>query len=145
MVCSFQFSVSSVQHGVIERNNIAKVLLRKGYQASMIGKWHLKREPSGFDHYCVLPGQGRYWNPVMKTRDNWQDNNRGGKAYPGFSTDVIADMTIDWIEHRDKTKPFFAMCHFKATHEPFVIRYPKEIPAGTRNRDIIENVDFSAL
>ncbi len=28
---------------------------------------------------------------------------------------------------------------------PFVIRYPREIPGGTRNSDIIENVDFSAL
>ena len=28
---------------------------------------------------------------------------------------------------------------------PFVIRYPKEIPANTRNKDIIENVDISAL
>ena len=28
---------------------------------------------------------------------------------------------------------------------PFVIRYPKEIPAGTRNKDIILNIDFSAL
>ncbi|MCF7973030.1 MAG: sulfatase [Phycisphaerae bacterium] len=119
-----------------ERENIAKVLQRNGYQTSMVGKWHLKKEPSGFDHYCVLPGQGRYWNPVMKTRDNWQDNNRGGKAYPGFSTDVIADMTIDWIEKRDKTKPFFAMCHFKATHEPF--DYPE------RFKDLYKDVDIPA-
>lgn len=27
---------------------------------------------------------------------------------------------------------------------PFVIRYPKEIPAGTRNSDIILNIDFAA-
>ena len=28
---------------------------------------------------------------------------------------------------------------------PFVIRYPKEIPAGTRNKDIILNIDFASL
>ena len=28
---------------------------------------------------------------------------------------------------------------------PFVIRFPGEIPAGTRNRDLIENVDFASL
>ena len=28
---------------------------------------------------------------------------------------------------------------------PFVIRYPKEIPAGTRNGDIVTNVDFASL
>ncbi len=101
------------------KENIAKVMQRGGYQTSIIGKWHLKREPSGFDYYCVLPGQGSYWDPVLKTRDNWQDGGKGGKSYKGFSTDVIAGMTIDWIDKRDKTKPFLAMCHFKATHEPF--------------------------
>lgn len=102
-----------------EANNIAKVLQRGGYQTSMIGKWHLKKEPSGFDYYCVLPGQGRYNNPIMKTKENWEDYHDGGKEYKGFSTDIIADMTIDWIENRDDSKPFMAMCHFKATHEPF--------------------------
>lgn len=28
---------------------------------------------------------------------------------------------------------------------PFVIRYPKEIPAGTRNKDMILNIDFASL
>lgn len=102
-----------------EQGNIAKQLQKGGYQTSIIGKWHLKKEPSGFDYYCVLPGQGRYWNPMMKTKDDWEDYEDGGKLYEGFSTDIIADKVIDWIENRDKTKPFMAMCHFKATHEPF--------------------------
>ena len=82
-----------------KQGNIAKQLQKGGYQTSVIGKWHLKKEPAGFDYYSVLPGQGNYWNP--------------------FSTDIIADKVIDWIDKRDKTKPFMAMCHFKATHEPF--------------------------
>jgi arylsulfatase A-like enzyme len=101
------------------KNNIAKVMHNGGYQTAIIGKWHLKKEPSGFDHYCVLPGQGVYWNPRLKTKDNWEDGVKGGKEYKGFSTDVIADMTIDWLKNRDQKKPFMAMCHFKATHEPF--------------------------
>ncbi|MCK9342850.1 MAG: DUF4976 domain-containing protein, partial [Massilibacteroides sp.] len=32
----------------------------------------------------------------------------------------------------------------QALRMPFVIRYPKEIPAGTRNKDIILNIDFAA-
>jgi len=37
------------------------------------------------------------------------------------------------------------MIYEESIHMPFVIRYPKEIPAGTRNSDIIENVDFAPL
>ncbi|MBT3748737.1 MAG: sulfatase-like hydrolase/transferase, partial [Bacteroidetes bacterium] len=99
--------------------NIAKVLQGGGYQTAIFGKWHLKLEPAGFDYYCVLPGQGNYWDPHMKTKENWEDGGKGGKQYYGFSTDIIANMTIEWIENRDSEKPFFAMCHFKATHEPF--------------------------
>jgi len=102
-----------------EHNHIARVLSEEGYQTSVIGKWHLQTEPTGFDYYCVLPGQGRYWDPVLKTKENWGHYLEGGKEYKGFSTDVITDKTIDWIENRDPSKPFMAMCHFKATHEPF--------------------------
>ena len=102
-----------------EHNHIVRVLSEEGYQTSVIGKWHLQTEPTGFDYYCVLPGQGRYWDPVLKTKDNWGHYLEGGKEYKGFSTDVITDKTIDWIENRDPSKPFMAMCHFKATHEPF--------------------------
>ncbi len=100
-------------------HNIAKDLQQGGYQTCIIGKWHLKQEPAGFDYYCVLPGQGEYHNPRLKTKENWEDYYGGGRPYEGFSTDIIADMTIDWIEQRDQEKPFMAMCHFKATHEPF--------------------------
>ena len=114
---------------------IAGVMQRGGYQTSVIGKWHLKQEPTDeFDYYCVLPGQGKYWDPVLKTKDNWQDYMDGGKPYKGFSSDVIADMTIDWIENRDQSKPFMMMCHFKATHEPF--DYPERHSNKYRDVDI---------
>ncbi|MEO9512826.1 MAG: sulfatase [Flavobacteriaceae bacterium] len=118
-----------------EHPTIAGVLQQGGYQTSVIGKWHLKQEPTDdFDYYCVLPGQGRYWDPVMKTKENWQDYTEGGVPYKGFSTDVIADKTIDWMENRDKSKPFMAMCHFKATHEPF--DYPERFSYLYRDGDI---------
>ncbi|MFC2115091.1 sulfatase-like hydrolase/transferase [Bacteroidota bacterium] len=117
-----------------EHYNIAKLLSGAGYQTSVIGKWHLQTEPTGFDYYCVLPGQGRYNNPVLKTRENWGHYLEGGKEYKGFSTDLITDMTIEWIENRDKSKPFMALCHFKATHEPF--DYPERFSHLYRDVEI---------
>lgn len=99
--------------------NIAKVLRGIGYQTAIIGKWHLKTQPAGFDYFNVLPGQGRYWDPILKTKENWEDGYGGGKEYKGFSSDVISALGIDWMKNSDKTKPFMLMCNFKATHEPF--------------------------
>lgn len=113
------------------QDNIAKHLQTGGYQTAVIGKWHLKEEPAGFDYYCVLPGQGEYWDPVFKTREDW---SAGGKVYPGYNTDIIADMTMDWIKKRDTTQPFFMLCHFKATHEPF--DYPE------RYKDLNADIDL---
>ena len=115
-------------------NNIAKEMQKGGYQTSIIGKWHLKQEPAGFDYYCVLPGQGEYHDPILKTKENWEDYYGGGKQYKGYSTDIIADMTIDWIENRDKEKPFMAMCHFKATHEPY--DYPERFAHLYKDQEI---------
>jgi len=104
-----------------DSNNIAKTLQSNGYETAIIGKWHLKKEPSGFDHYSVLPGQGVYNNPKLKTKgkEEWQDHNAGGVEYEGFSSDVIGDHSIEWLENRTSDQPFFLMTHFKATHEPF--------------------------
>ncbi|KAK8024929.1 hypothetical protein PG990_002752 [Apiospora arundinis] len=85
-----------------------------GYQTAMIGKWHLgegrDHEPTGFDYWSVVPGQGEYWDP--------QFLEPGGKTtrVPGYATDIITDKTIDFIKSRDKARPFFAMCHHKAPH-----------------------------
>lgn len=98
---------------------ITKLLQENGYQTAVIGKWHLKKEPAGFDYYLVLPGQGVYHNPRLKSKENWIDGNKGGQIYEGYSADVIGDQTVQWLEQRDPTKPFFLNMHFKATHEPF--------------------------
>ncbi len=117
-----------------EAMNVAKLLQGNGYQTALVGKWHLKKQPSGFDYFSVLPGQGRYHNPILKTAENWEDGWKGGAEVEGFSSDVIADQTIDWLEQRDPSQPFMAMCHFKATHEPF--DYPE------RFKDLYKDVDL---
>lgn len=104
-----------------EEDNIAKRLQEGGYQTALMGKWHLKKRPTGFDHFCVFHDQGEYYDPIMKTEENWVDDDisKAGDTIQGFSTDIVTDMAIDWIRHRDKDKPFMMFCHFKATHEPW--------------------------
>ncbi|MFV0247731.1 MAG: sulfatase [Tenacibaculum sp.] len=118
--------------------NIAKTFSKQGYATSVIGKWHLIFQPEGFDYFNVLPGQGRYWNPILKTKENWKDghDNSGGKVYKGFSTDVITNLTIEHLSKRDTTRPFLMFCNFKATHEPF--DYPERYKNLYKNTEIPE-------
>ena len=113
--------------------SIAKVLQASGYQTALIGKWHLKKRPEGFDHFMVMPDQGVYFDPVFKTEDDWQDDGiEAGKKYPGYNTDIVTDYAIDWLKKVKSNKPFFLMVHFKATHEP--CEYPDRL------KDLYKNV-----
>src|SRR2546422_3951207 len=54
---------------------VAKMLQQAGYHTGMIGKWHLMSDPTGFDYWSILPGQGVYHNPdliEMGTRKKFQ-------------------------------------------------------------------------
>ncbi|QGJ72270.1 Sulfatase [Planctomycetales bacterium 10988] len=91
-----------------------KLLQKAGYQTGIVGKWHLKSQPTGFDFWTVLPGQGSYYNPMMITPE-------GRKRFPGYCTDIVTDMAIDWLEEgRDPDKPFILMCQHKAPHRTWM-------------------------
>ncbi len=103
-----------------------KLLQQAGYQTTIIGKWHLVSEPTGFDYYNVLPGHGRYWDSPMKEKGKpWEDGNKGGEVHNGYLTDVITDRSIEWLESRDEEKPFCLLVHHKAPHTP--LHYPEEL------------------
>ena len=87
-----------------------KLLQAAGYQTAIVGKWHLVSEPTGFDYWEILPGQGQYYNPPMI---------RGGQRvqHSGYTTDVITERALAWLkDERDKDKPFLLMCQHKAPH-----------------------------
>lgn len=97
--------------------HIGHLLRLLGYQTALIGKWHLQIDPTGFDYWNVLPGQGRYIDPQLRPIGNKQ---KDFKTYTGgYSEDVITDISLDWLKKRDRDKPFFLMCHYKAPHRPW--------------------------
>ncbi|WP_436298887.1 sulfatase family protein [Stieleria mannarensis] len=99
---------------------LAIQMRKAGYETAMIGKWHLKDEPADFDHYCVLPGQGKYHDPDFRVRGDkpWGKNLISFKGK--HVTDAITDLSLEWLTQRsDKDKPFFLMHHYKAPHDYF--------------------------
>ncbi|MBA4187207.1 MAG: sulfatase [Planctomycetaceae bacterium] len=95
-----------------------KLLQKAGYQTAVVGKWHLVSEPTGFDYWHILPGQGAYYNPLMN------DNGKQVK-HTGYVTDIITQTSLDWLKNRDKNKPFVLMCQHKAPHREWepALRY----------------------
>ena len=59
-----------------------KLLQQAGYQTAMVGKWHLRSDPQGFDHWEVLRGQGPYYNPRLLTA-------KGPTKHVGYTTDIL--------------------------------------------------------
>jgi arylsulfatase A-like enzyme len=90
-----------------------KLLQKAGYQTAIVGKWHLKSTPTGFDYWNILPGQGQYYNP-----DFIEMGNR--KRVNGYVTTLITDVALRWLNGRNTTKPFCLMIHEKAPHRPWM-------------------------
>ncbi len=96
------------------KTNIAHLLGEAGYQTALIGKWHLHSYPRGFDYWRILPGMGQYFDTRMITM-------KGDTIVEkGYSADVITDDAINWLNGRDKNKPFALFFHHKAPHRNFV-------------------------
>jgi len=103
------------------------LLQQAGFETALFGKWHLKSQPSGFDYWHILPGQGHYYNP---------DFICNGKKHQeeGYVTDLITDFSMEWLNNRKGSKPFCMMLHHKAPHRNWM-------PA-LRHLDLYENTDI---
>ena len=92
-------------------------LQKAGYQTSFFGKWHMGDANDyprpGFNHWESFKGQGVYYNPNLNINGNrvqYQDST--------YITDLLTEHAIDWLDHRDKEKPFFLYLSHKAVHSP---------------------------
>jgi len=105
-----------------------KYLQQAGYETAVIGKWHLKGTPEGFDFWKILNDQGEYYNPDVYTATD-------SVMVEGYTTDLVTDFTIDWMEQqRDPSKPFMLMLHHKAPHRNW---WPAE-----RHYNLYDSVQF---
>lgn len=95
---------------------VPKILQENGYQTGIFGKWHLKSDPTGFDTWKILIGQGEYYNPVFRTAE-------GKETETGYVTDLITDHSIEWMKKAErKDEPFFLVCQHKAPHREWLPR-----------------------
>jgi len=90
----------------------SELLQQAGYQTAVVGKWHMQCEPKGFDYYNVLWDQGEYYNPEFRTKET---NGKYIKE-EGYATTLITDHSIEFLDGRDKYKPFCLLVHHKAPH-----------------------------
>ncbi|CAN5738983.1 hypothetical protein BH23GEM9_BH23GEM9_32160 [soil metagenome] len=104
-----------------DHTTFPRLLREGGYETALFGKWHLRTNPVGFDHFEILAGQGPYYNPMLH-------DGRDSVRYEGYTTEVITDRALRWLrEGRRSERPFLLMLHYNATH-----RYwdpgPAELP-----------------
>ncbi|MEX2512075.1 MAG: sulfatase [Cyclobacteriaceae bacterium] len=105
-----------------------KLLQENGYVTALIGKWHLRSAPTGFDHWEILPGQGHYYNP-----DFISASDTG--AVEGYVSDLITDKSLAWMEeNKDSGQPFLLMLQHKAPH--------REWEKGPDHLSLYEDITF---
>jgi len=94
------------------RTFFSELLQKAGYTTGMVGKWHMHCRPKGFDYFHILNNQGSYYNPVFCSNREYGKY----KQEKGYATTLITDHAIDFLERRDKSKPFCLLVHHKAPH-----------------------------
>ncbi len=99
------------------QQTLPKLLQDAGYYTVLIGKWHLKSDPTGFDAWTILPGQGDYFDPTFLDA---QHDRRNPIKKKGYVSEIITRMAEQAIRSRAPGKPLAIFVHHKSAHIPFL-------------------------
>jgi N-acetylglucosamine-6-sulfatase len=130
------------RHGVIDNETseydpqqtppLTRYLQEAGYRTAMIGKWHMGysgHPRPHFDEWLSFDGQGKYYDPEFIYTDGSREKLKG------YTTDILTDRAIEFIERQDSREPYFLMLSHKAVHEPFQPAPRHEAAYGANIRD----------
>lgn len=106
---------------------LPEMLARAGYKhRGAIGKWHLGKmedkwlpNNQGFTHFVgCYEGAIDYFTHFRDDRLDWHKN---GELFhqEGYSTDLIAEESVSFINSVPKDEPYFLYVPFNAPHSPF--------------------------
>ena len=102
------------QPGLGDRTTFVHLLRQAGYHTALVGKWHLRSLPSGFDDWVIFPSQGKYEDPDMIAE--------GGTRlqFRGHADDVVGDQALAFLDNRPLGKPWCLLYHFKSPHRSWM-------------------------
>ena len=104
-----------------------------GYRTAFIGKWHMGDESDepqpGFDHWESFKGQGVYDGVTLNI-----NGERVSYSAEVYTSDLLTEHAIDWMESLENEQPFFLYLSHKAVHAEF--------KQATRHRGMYAGVNY---
>lgn len=112
-------------HLQAHEETIPALLKSVGYATCLVGKWHCSsrfnssKQPQpndfGFDHWLATHNNA---SPSHQNPKNFIRNGEKAGVIEGFSSQIIVDEAIQWLEKKETNKPFFLEVTFHEPHEP---------------------------